>query len=193
MTFRARGLSSGKAGSFAGAGVALGIALIFAFATAGEAAAKERYFAFEPDSDAARYRSLNITITVHVGLLSSTVLKIYRERGLDLSLERPGNTLSEGAVAKLLGRDTGDLRLYKVNEKDGSGFAHGACKGATRAWLAFRPIKPYEPLRIYVLTYDEATKGPALCETLDYRWHGEFELPHQTRDLSSGAEPGSHF
>ncbi len=142
--------------------------------------AKERYYAFEPDNESARFRSADLTITVRQGLMGSTVKRIYRERGADLGLEPAGKTFGEREALRAIGEGQFELQLYAVNAKDGEGFAHGACKGASRAWIAFRPIHPYEGLRMYVLKYDEAAHAPALCETLDYRWRGEFLLPtHQ--------------
>jgi hypothetical protein len=64
-----------------------------------------------------------------------------------------------------------------VDVKEGAGFAHGACKGADRAWIAFTPVRPYRDLKLYVVKYDDQTRGPALCETLSYRFRAEWLLP----------------
>lgn len=162
------------------------IAGAFAVLAATAASARERYFAYEPDSDAARYRSGDITVTLRVGLMGATAVKLYRERGADLGLAKPGGQFSQHDAERAIG-EGGELQLFAVDAKDGEGFAHGACKGAARAWIAFRSIHAYEPLRIYVLKYDDAAKAPELCETLDYRWRGEFRLPSQNAGL---AEPG---
>ena len=74
-------------------------------------------------------------------------------------------------------RDLLDMKLYAVDPKEGEGFAQGACDGADRAWIAIKAVKPYQPLRIYVLRFDKTKKAPAICEVLDYRWRGEFRAP----------------
>ena len=117
---------------------------------------------------------------VKPGLLSSRVLKLYRKRGKDLELKKPDGTFSLRQLSGALGedeRDLLDLKLYAVDTKDGQGFAQGACDGADRAWIALKAVKPYEPLRIYVLKFDKEKKAPAVCEVLDYRWRGEFRAP----------------
>src|SRR3974390_1450312 len=90
------------------AAVLTGAALLLATA----AQARERYFAFEPDSDEARYRSGDLTITVHPGLMGSTVKRIYRERGADLGIKPAGKEFSERQALKAIGEGSFELQLY---------------------------------------------------------------------------------
>jgi hypothetical protein len=161
---------------------------VLALAAAGSAAAADfRWFTYDADSPAAKHRSADITLQVKPGVLSSKVVKLYRKRGKDLDLDRPDGTFHAGELDALLGRDEAEgLRLYAVDTKDGEGFAQGACKGADRAWLALKAVKPYQPVRIYVLRYDADTKAPALCEQLDYRWRGEWRLPPRKNSAAQG-------
>jgi hypothetical protein len=155
------------------------LAAVTVVAVAGSATAADyRWFTYDADSDAARHRSADITLQVQRGLMSSRVVKLFRKRGKDLELDRPDGAIGWRQLEALFGRDVAEgLRLYAVDTKDGEGFAQGACKGADRAWLALKAVKPYEPLQIFVLRYDATTKTAELCETLDYRWRGEWRLP----------------
>lgn len=160
----------------------LGLAVIAALAVMAASGAAEaarlHYYTYEPNSDSARYRSQEITLIVQAGMWGSRVRRLYRTRGHDMALGRPDGVFSEGQLHRLLAdEDVRGLQLYSVDTKDGEGFAHGACKGADRAWVAFTPVRPYHDLRIYVLKYDAETKAPAVCETLDYRWRAEWQLP----------------
>jgi hypothetical protein len=161
---------------------------VLAVAAAGSAAAGDhRWFTYDADSPAAKHRSADITLEVEPGVLSSKVVKLYRKRGNDLDLNRPDGTFHVGDLDALLGREeTQNLRVYAVDTQDGEGFAQGACKGADRAWVALKAVKPYQPVRIYVLRYDAQAKAPALCETLDYRWRGEWRLPPRKNTASQG-------
>jgi hypothetical protein len=154
-------------------------------------AAPLRYFTYEADSESARFRSADITLVVKPGLLSNKVFKVYRKRGDDLDLHNPGGSFSTGQLAPALPEENElwNLQLYAVDTKEGAGFARGACKGADKAWIAFKPVKPYQDLKIYVLKLDAETKAPALCETLSYRWRGEWKLPERKSDL--GQEYGT--
>jgi hypothetical protein len=174
------------------AAIGLAVAALGAGLATGTAqAARDRYFTYEPQSDAARYRSAEITLVVRPGLLSSKVLRIYRARGKAFALDKPEGLFSGKQLHQALtGEDIEGLHLYAVDVKDGEGFAHGACTGADRAWIAFTPIRPYRDLRIYVLKYDAEAKAPALCETLDYRWRAEWLLPNRPNDARVEGEEG---
>jgi hypothetical protein len=168
---------------------AIGVAL--ATLAAGAAQAKERYFTYEPDSASAKYRSDVITLIVHEDVLGRRVERLYRTRGKSLALGRPQGAFSGGQLVKLLKSnddDTRGLQLYAVDLKDGQGFAYGACKGADRAWLALTPVRPDKDLTIYVLKVDPETKGPALCETLQYRYRAEWQLPKTANEAKAAGE-----
>ncbi|MBS0295013.1 MAG: hypothetical protein JSR45_01790 [Proteobacteria bacterium] len=168
---------------------ALSIATAATLAAGAAQAENLRYFTYEPDSEAARYRTQDITFVVKPGLLNARVLKIYRKRGDDMDLHGAGQ-LSTGQLAQALPDEPElwNLKLYEVDDQQGAGFARGSCKGAQHAWLAFKALKPYQDLKMYVVTYDPASKSATLCETLAYRWRGEWKLPERKSDL--GQEPG---
>ena len=171
---------------------AIAIGVVTTALLAGAAHAKERYFTYEPESDSAKYRSDVITLSVHEDMLGRRVQKLYRTRGQGLTLGKPQGAFSGGQLVKMLKQDDDDTRgiqLYAVDVKDGQGFAYGACKGADRAWLAFTPVRPDRDLTIYVVKIDPASKGPALCETLQYRWRAEWQLPHGPNEAkAAGAD-----
>lgn len=169
----------------------LAIGVCAAALAASAAHAKDRYFTYEPDSDSAKYRSDVITLTVHEDMLGRRVTKLYRTRGKELALGKPQAAFSGGQLVKMLKEDDDDTRgiqLYAVDVKDGAGFAHGACKGADRAWLAFTPVRPDRDLTIYVVKFDPDFKGPALCETLQYRWRAEWMLPYRANDAKAAGQ-----
>ncbi len=172
--------------------IAAGIgALSAASALAGAAVAADlRYFAYEPDSDSAKFRTQDLILVVKPGLISQRVLKLYRRRGTDLPLKSTDGSVGGARVGDAVPSDQAEgLRVYAVDPQDGAGFAKGACKGAERAWVAFRPAKPYEPLRVFVLRYDAESRKAQLCETLDYRWRGEWKLPEGQRHFFSELGP----
>ena len=169
--------------------VAIGVTM--AALMAGAAHAKERYFTYEPDSESAKHRSDVITLAVHEDMLGRRVQKLYRTRGAGLVLGKPQGAFSGGQLVKLLKSnddDTRGIQLYAVDVKDGAGFAYGACKGADRAWLAMTPVRPDHDLTIYVLRIDPETKGPAICETLQYRWRAEWQLPNNPNEAKFEGE-----
>ncbi len=166
----------------------LAIGVVTAALIAGAAHAKERYFTYEPDSESAKHRSDVITLTVHEDMFGRRVQKLYRTRGQGLTLGKPQGAFSGGQLVKMLKQDDDDTRgiqLYAIDVKDGQGFAYGACKGADRAWLAMTPVRPDHDLTIYVLKRDPATKGPAICETLQYRWRAEWQLPRTPNEAKA--------
>jgi hypothetical protein len=169
----------------------LAIAVCTAALAAGAAHAKDRYFTYEPDSDSAKYRSDVITLAVHEDMLGRRVTKLYRTRGKRLLLGKPQGAFSGGQLVKMLKQDDDDTRgiqLYSIDTKDGAGFAYGACKGADRAWLAFTPVRPDRDLTIYVVRQAPDSKGPALCETLTYRYRAEWQLPPRAIDAKAENE-----
>ena len=155
-------------------------------------AADLRFFAYDPDSDSARFRTQDLIVVIKPGLLSSRVLKLYRRRGADLDLKGSDGSIQGAGLSGALPGDAADgLRVYEVDPRNGEGFAKGACKGSDRAWIALKAPKAYENLRIYVVRYDVGTKQSALCETLDYHWRGEWTLPDKGAHFFNESGPAS--
>jgi hypothetical protein len=152
-------------------------ALITLIGAAGPAsAASLHYYSYEPDSDFARHRTQDVVLTVKVGLLGGVrVLHLNRTRGDHFDL-RLGGPWAPADLRGPLGPDARFASLYQVDPKAGAGFAYGACNGASKAWLALIAPRPFQPLRIVVLTQAPKTRKAVLCEVLDYRWRAEWEL-----------------
>ena len=171
-------------------------ALLLACAAFGSAKSADlRYFAYQADNAEARHRSADIIVTVKPGMLSSRVIKLWRKRGKDLNLVRPESGFAERDLADALAlprEDAVDLKLYGIDPREGEGFVQGACDGAAdRAYLAFAPVKPSQPLTIWVLRVDAASHKPALCETLVYSWRGEWQMAPRNRRFADELGPAT--
>lgn len=163
-------------------------------ATGPARAAQQRYYNYEPDSFAARYRTQDVTLAIQPGLLSSRVVRLYRKRAAPFTLHAAGPGFDAAELKPVLPEDaaSGSLSVYAVDDKEGAPFARGSCKGAERAWIAMTPPRAYRDLTIYVLTRDPGTRGPRLCETLAYRWRAEWLLPeHSSIDPESRDGPAT--
>lgn len=156
------------------------ILLVFAASAIGAPAeAADRWFAYEAESAATRHRTGDVTVQMTRSVFGGgRPTLIFRRRGADLPLVRDTRTFSDAAVTRLAGA-TG-LDVYAVEPAAGQGFAQGACDGAPRAWIAMPTPQRFRPLRLHVLKQGEGG-APALCETLDYSWRAEWDVPDRRR------------
>ncbi|HYE42363.1 MAG TPA: hypothetical protein VEA15_03130 [Caulobacteraceae bacterium] len=154
---------------------------IAAFAALAGAAAAEsmRYLSFEAMSDAAKWRTGDVTLAIRKGLLSRSVDVLFRRKGSDLPLHPSDAPFDVYALQPLMaGKDPDGYRLYAVDPKAGAKFTGFACEGkAEKSWVAISSPRPYKPLTIYVVRWDQETKAPALCVAMDYRFRGEWKFP----------------
>lgn len=148
-------------------------------ALAGPAAASiDRQFAYAAENDAAKHRTQDIQLVLRQGLLGGVrVLHLYRSRGENFAVRAVYAPWGEGKLRAALQGDPRGVAIYEIDPVAGGGFAQGACHGAERAWLAMVQPQPYQPLVIAVLADDAKAHGPVVCETLEYRWQGEWVLP----------------
>ena len=163
-------------------------------ALASPAAADDRYYAYEAEGAAARHRTGDLTLAVARSLFGGTrATTVFRRRGADLPLTRDERTFPAAALRAVLRADAGAVSVYAVDAAAGQGFAQGACDGSARAWIAMPTPQPYRNLRLHVLKQDPATRAPVLCETLEYRWRAEWDVPNRTRlpreDPQAAREP----
>ncbi len=88
------------------------------------------------------------------------------------------DVLGRGGLKPLIG-DAPERALYEItSEDDGTALIHVLCPGADRGFLAFGRLKLGEPLRVHALGLDSKTHAAKLCVTLDYAFHGEWNLPY---------------
>lgn len=137
------------------------------------------YLSFDAEGDAARWRTGDVTLAIRKGLVSRKIDVLFRRKGADLPLIPSDAPFAVEALAPLLGeRDPGDVRLYSVEPRAGAKFMPIACSGlAQKAWIVISNPRPYKPLKIWVVRWDEAASAPALCVEMDYRFRGEWKMP----------------
>lgn len=156
------------------------IAAALIAAAAGSAAADSmRYLSFEASTEASKWRTGDVTLAIRKQLLSRKVDVLFRRKGSDLPLHESDAPFSVYDLQPLLTkRDPDNYRLYAVDEEAGAKFTGFACEGkAERSWLAISEPRPYRPLSIYVVRWDDQAKAPAVCVALDYRFRGEWKMP----------------
>lgn len=150
-------------------------------AVAGTAAADSmRYLSYEARSEAAQWRTGDVTLAIRKGVISRKIDVLFRRKGSDLPLLASDAPFDVYALKPLLAADAdpGDFRLYAVDKDAGAKFTGFACEGkADKAWVAISTPKPYQPLSIHVVRWDGETRAPALCVSMDYRFRGEWKMP----------------
>jgi hypothetical protein len=145
-------------------------------------ASTDRRFSYSAENEQAKHRTQDIHLLVRQGLLGGMrVLHLYRSRGDGFDLKPVYSPWSEAKLKVALQGDPRGVSLYAIDPVEGEGFARGACRGP-RAWLAMVPPQPLQPLVIAVLGDDPANHAPVVCETLEYRWQGEWQLPTRRND-----------
>jgi hypothetical protein len=112
-------------------------------------------------------------------LMSTRVKEIIETNDVGHAEVRPAgqSVLGPGGLAALIGADARERDLYEIlPDGDGRALISALCPGADRAWLAFGPLRPEQPLRIHALGHDPATGRSRKCITLDYSYHGQWAL-----------------
>jgi hypothetical protein len=148
-------------------------------ALAGQAqASTDRRFSYFAENEEAKHRTQDIHLLVRQGLFGSMrVVHLYRSRGDGFDVRPVYAPWGEGKLKAALQGDPGGVSINEVDPVEGEGFARGACRGASKAWLAMVAPQPLQPMVIVVLGDDPANHAPVVCETLEYRWQGEWQLP----------------
>lgn len=157
-------------------------------AVAAPAAAEERFYAYDPASNSAQLMTRGITLQVERGLFGSTrVERLFATVGQgSAGLERGG--LSDGQLRAVLPADAEETSVYTV-EATGQGAALGRalCPGARAVWLVFGRVRPLRDLTVHAV--GESVQGQiTLCQTLHYRYRGEWERP-RGEDVEPGGNP----
>jgi hypothetical protein len=165
--------------------------LAAALALAGPASAStDRRFSYSAENEAAKHRTQEIHLLVRQGLFGGVrVLHFYRSRGDGFDVRPVYSPWSDQKLKVALDGDPRGVSLYEIDPVKGEGFARGACKGSPRAWLAMVAPQAFQPLVIAVLGDDPANHAPVVCETLEYRWQGEWQLPTK-RNISPKLDDG---
>lgn len=153
--------------------------LLLAGAAAPAAADTMRYLSFDAASESARWRTGDVTVAIRKKFLSQRIDVLFRRKGSDLPLQESDAPFDVAALRAILGdHDPEDVRLYSIDPQKGAKFMPIACEGvAQKAWMAISTPRPYKPLSIWVVRWDEQARAPVLCVAMDYRFRGEWKMP----------------
>jgi hypothetical protein len=154
-------------------------------------------YSYDPVDTETRHAAGPLTFTVRKGLLHTTVLNLRSTEATATAYLRPADEKALGprGLAGALGAQPAERGLYQVETKDeGAALISAFCPGATRAWMAFGPVKFDRDLTVRVI--GAPASGPArLCRTLRFSFHGEWLLPPgraiDPRTLERGRYPGA--
>jgi hypothetical protein len=161
---------------------ALSIAAVLAgLALAGPAVAGQVMYSYDSTDQATEAMTESgITLMLDKGLMHVRVLKLVETLNIGAADLRPASddVLGHGGLGAVLGHDAPERDLYEITAADDGRALSGAlCQGASKAWLAFSPIREDRDLTISAVTRDAATGKPRLCMTLQYAFHGVWGLP----------------
>jgi hypothetical protein len=150
-------------------------------ALAGPAVAGQVMYSYDSVTPATEAMTESgITLMLDKGLMHVRVLKLVETLDIGAADLRPASddVLGHGGLGAVLGPDAPERDLYEITAKDDGRALSGAlCQGASKAWLAFSPIREDRELTISAVTRDPATGKPRLCMTLQYAFHGVWGLP----------------
>ena len=149
------------------------------FAAPAPASAAVRIFSYDAGDAVTRKVAGDLTFQFNQRLIFTTVLSIRSTEGRASADLRPADehVLGGGGLSRLIGASSQERDLYEVkSDAEGADLIHAFCPGSSRAWLAFGRLVEGRPLRVRVLG-DAATGGARLCETLQFEYRGEWQLP----------------
>lgn len=158
--------------------IAAGLA---ALALAGPAAATQLIYSYDSASPITLKMTENgVTFVLDKSLMRVKVLKILETEDVGAAELKPApeSDLGRGGLNAVLGPDAHERDLYEILPKDdGKALGRALCHGSDRTWLAFGLIKQGRDLKVRAIGRDPATGKARLCLTLDYAFHGEWDLP----------------
>jgi hypothetical protein len=155
-------------------------------------------YSYDPADAETRLAAGPLTFTVRKGLLHTTVLNLRSTEVTATAYLRIADEKALGprGLAGALGAEPAERGLYQVEAKDdGAALISAFCPGASRAWMAFGPVKFDRDLTVRVI--GAPVTGPAkLCRTLRFSFHGEWLAPPSgppidPRSLSRSRYPGT--
>jgi len=155
-------------------------------------------YSYDPADAETRHTAGPLTFTVRKGLLHTTVLNLRSTEAAATADLRAADEKALGprGLAGALGAEPAERGLYQVEAKDdGPALISAFCPGASRAWMAFGPVKFDRDLTVRVI--GAPASGPAkLCRTLRFSFHGEWLTlpttpPIDPRSLSRNRYPGT--
>lgn len=154
---------------------------LVALGLAGPAAAGRVIYSYDSTTPITQTMTESgITLIIDKGLMHARVLSLAETMNVGNADLKPASEgdLGKGGLNALIGRDAQERTLYEISPKgDGKALIRALCPGANKGWLAFGVVKVAEDLKIRAIGRDQATGQTRLCLTLDYAFHGQWELP----------------
>ncbi len=179
-----------------GGGLWPALAAVAVLAAGGARADSLHLYSYDPADAATRQAAGPLTFTFRRGLLHTTLLNLRSTEATATAWLHPadGKALGPGGLARA-GGGREALALYAVDPaEEGAALVAAFCPGATRAWMAFGPLKPYRDLTVLVIGAPASGGPPKLCRTLTFSFHGEWVLPPgramDPRELDRARYPG---
>ena len=155
------------------------LAALLCLAFAGEARAGMRMFSYDPANAETRHAAGGLTFQFRQKLVFTTILNLRSTMGQATAYLAPADEKALGVgLSKLIGDNAPERDLYEVKpDAEGAALIAAFCPGSQRAYMSFGRLRANRPLRVHVLG-DTPAGGPAhLCRTLDFNFHGEWQLP----------------
>jgi hypothetical protein len=156
------------------------MAVVAALALASGARANNMHlYSYDPTDDGTRSAAGPLTFQVHKGLLHTTVINLRSTEAQATAELSPADqrALGAGGLSAILPAGETEHDLYEVrNADEGAELISALCPGASKAWMAFGRVRMDQDLKIVVIS-EAPGKGPSLCRTLAYTFHGEWIAP----------------
>ncbi|MGB0132645.1 hypothetical protein, partial [Dokdonella sp.] len=163
--------------------------LLGLLASATPAAADEHFYAYDPVSSSARLLTRGITLQVERGLFGRTrVMRLYATAGAgSAGLER--ESLPDTRLRAALPAGAEESNAYRVEaEGTGGALARVMCPGAGQVWLVFGRVRPLRDITVQAV--GQGQDGQLRhCQTLQYRYRGEWSRPEDHSLREGGASP----
>jgi hypothetical protein len=159
--------------------VAIAMSLALCLAGGGAQAATMRMFSYDPANAETRHVAGALTFQFRQQLMFTRILALRSTMGQANAFVEPVDEKVLGAgLSSLIGDNAQERDLYEVTpEADGAALISAFCPGSKRGFMTFGRLRANRPLRVLVLG-DTAAGGPAhLCRTLDFTFHGEWQMP----------------
>jgi hypothetical protein len=157
------------------------LSIAASLALAAPAAASQLIYSYDSTTPITEKMTENgVTFVLDKSLLRVKVLRILETQDVGAADLKPASEsdLGHGGLSAVIGRDAHERDLYLItSQEDGKALSRALCRGSDRAWLAFGPIKQGRDLTVRAIGHDPATGKTRLCVTLDYAFHGEWDLP----------------
>jgi hypothetical protein len=155
------------------------IALAVSLAAGAAQAATMKMYSYDPANAETRRAAGGVTFQFQKQFIFNRILALRSTMGQANAFLDPVDEKVLGVgLSSLIGDNAPERDLYEVRgEAEGGDLIKAFCPGSKRAFMTFGRLRANQPLRVHVLG-DTAVGGPAhLCRTLDFNFHGEWQMP----------------